>query len=201
MLLHLLPHPSAALTLFAHICDGLRAAIGPRTTAATPAGRFYIFLVGYILRASRRIDALFAKWRAGTLPPIRARKPRATPARPAAFRLPQGKLWLIKRVPQAASAAAYDGLRVMHDDPEFQAFLREVPRAARLLRPFYTAVDFPPPGAAPKPRRIRKPRPKAPKPEPPRWGKYTPRQLRNYSPGKIPDPIRRPAGTQKRPPR
>ncbi len=177
-------HPTAVLTIFAKVCDCLRASIGPHTTAYTLAGRFALFLHDYVIRTSRRLDALFAKWRAGTLPPTRARKPRKAPARRPEFRLPQGKLWLLKRIP--GTGYVYDTLRLLHEDPEFQQFLREVPRAARLLRPLCTGLDYIPPGTPPKPPRVRKPRPKPPKPEPIRWGKYTPRQLRNYSPGKIP---------------
>ena len=187
------------------MCDHLRTAIAPYTTYTTLPGRFFRFFFVYIHRASQRLDALYTKWRNGTLRPTRPTRPtrparpRTTPSRPPEFRLPQGKLWLLKRVPN--TAGSYDALRVMMQDPEFLQFLREVPRAIRMLRPFSLAIGFEWPGDAEKPRRIRKPRPKPPKPEKPRWGKYTPRQLRNYSPGKIPDTIRRPAGTQKRPPR
>jgi hypothetical protein len=159
------------------MCDCLRTAIAPHTRADTPTGRVLIFLHGYLARAVTRLDTLFASWRAGTLRPARPGTTRTASRSP--IRLPGGQMWLVKHV--QPTAIGQEQLRILLEDTEFQTFLREVPRAARILRPICNAVGFKLPGT-PRPR-VR-PRPPSPPPEPPKPGKYPRFSIRRYRPGK-----------------
>ena len=191
-MLHSTPHPSPTLGLFAWICDCLRKAVAPHTRMDTARGRLMDFLWGYCARASMRLDKLFIKWREGKLRPARKRqpgKPRA--ANPNAIRVPRGNLWLLRRL--QPPAIGHDQLRALLADAEFLSFLRDCPGARRILRPFCTAIGYTPPDFMQIPPRPRKPRPKKPRAEPPKRGKYPRFNPRTYSPGRIPNPVKKPA--------
>jgi len=143
-------------------------------------------LHNHISRAAARLDRLFTLWQAGKLPtprPRRERKPRKPPETPR-LRLPRAKAWFARLHPPAIAQGSQ--LYNLLLQPEAERFLREVPQAARILRPLLHFVwDTHPPAIAPapRPRRVRTPRPPSP-PEPrgkyPRFNPYT------YSPGKPP---------------
>ena len=75
MLLDTLLNPTQALRRFAMMADGVRAAIAPRTNAATAPGRLLHFLDYYLHRSLNRLAALHQAWRDGTL-----RAPQRPPA-------------------------------------------------------------------------------------------------------------------------
>ncbi len=184
-------------TLFTAILADLRSTIGA-AAGRTPARAPLCTLVwAYLARAARRFDRLYTQWRAGTLPapgparPGRPVTPRTTP------RLPAGYAWIIGL---AGHQAANLGSQLTHllARPDAADFLREVPRAARMLRPLCHAlaqpepIPRPPRPRPPRPRPARPPKPPAPPSDPPRHGKYTPSQIRRYRPGRIPDFILKP---------
>lgn len=194
VMLYLRPQISPVLTLFAWMCDGIRAAIAPHARSDTKSGQIISFVYHYLARTLTRLEILFAHWKNGTLPPTRPARPRAEKPKsaepepqPARLPIPQGTLWLVKRVQKAAIGQS--ALLNLLNDAEFAAFLREVPRATRLLRPLATALGVVLPGTRP---RVHKPRPPRPKPAPaaktPTSGKYPRFSYRTYSPGKIPRP-------------
>lgn len=150
MLLAPLPHPTEALRLFAHICDGVRRAIVRCNHAAHPMVALFSYTYLYVLRASRRLDALFLRWKAGKIRPPRPRAPRKTERKAPAIRLPAGRAWLARLVPGAG--AAQETMHYLMADPEFAAFAAEVPAALRILRPFSRAVGFALPAPPPAPR-------------------------------------------------
>ena len=207
MQLHTLPYATPALALFAWMADCIRAAVAPHTHATTTPGRLLGFFHAYIARSLTRLATLHAAWRAGTIRPSRPRAPRIsappisapqtgappntdTPL-PAPPRLPRAHLWLIKQV--QATATGYYQLQSILADPDFAAFIAEVPRAGRILRPLCTALGLEPPAPLRLPPRVRKPRPRTPPPpRPPRFTRAERYRLRNYSPGPI-RPFKKPA--------
>jgi len=190
-------------TLFTAILADLRSTIGA-AAGRTPARAPLCTLVwAYLARAARRFDRLYTQWRAGTLPaPGPARPARLDTPRPATPRttprLPAGYAWIIGL---AGHQAANLGSQLTHllARPDAAEFLREVPGAARMLRPLCHAlaqpepIPRPPRPRPPRPRPARPPKPPAPPSDPPRHGKYTPAQIRRYRPGRIPDFILKPA--------
>ncbi len=115
-------------------------------------------------RAAERLQALYDRWRAGTLPkprirPRRTASPAETP-RPA-LRLPRARLWLTARIGYRAAGHASQ-LTHLFAEPDFAAFLAAAPQAGRILRPICHMLGItPPPGA----RLL--PRPPRPRPTPP----------------------------------
>ena len=191
-MLYATPHPSSSLGLFAWMCDSLRRAVAPHTRLDTARGRLMHFLWAYFARASIRLDKLFTKWRSGKLRPARPRKPgKPRAANPRAIRVPRGNLWLLRRLQPAPIGG--DQFRALFADAEFLAFLRDCPAARRILRPFCASIGYTPPDFIQTPPRPRQPRPKKPRPEPPKRGKYPRFNPRTYSPGRIPDPVKKPA--------
>ena len=128
-------------------------------------------------RTAARLQQLYIRWRAGTLPkprPSRAGQPRKPRER---IKEPVGKAWLLKLAqPTAQYRSALEQLLA---DPEFIQFLRDAPQAGRLLRPLcrMLAIEptpeplhipgrhYPPP-RPPKPARPQKPVPPQPQPTP-----------------------------------
>jgi hypothetical protein len=107
-----------------------------RDRAAMP----FLFLIhNHIGRMATRFEKLFTHWRNGTLPEPRIRPQGARaaspdePERPPAFRLPSRRGWLRQMIPgcQPSSAALVSLLNA----PDLAAFLADVPRAGRILRP------------------------------------------------------------------
>jgi len=102
----------------------------------------------------RRFCALYAMWKAGTLPTARVRKstsPRlvrsaaqspqsgegasgASGARAASL-LPRAFAWLHKMLPLSAGTLGSYMESLVHSHPEMQAFVAEVPQVGRMLRP------------------------------------------------------------------
>jgi hypothetical protein len=141
----------------------------------------FFHLCNYFVRASTRILRLYTIWQQGRLTPTRPRVRTSVPpvtqsqdsVPPARPRLPRRRAWLLKAL-QHHGAREYALLRQTLDDPDFAAFLRDVPRAARYLRPLWHML-----GADPVHPAIALP----PRPRPPR----TPKAPRTPAP-----PLRRP---------
>ena len=185
---------------FVLILSGLRATLAGIASADRSRGDFVIFLWNRISSISGRLERLFARWKNGTLPRLRApRPPREREARPAPpFRLPGRRKWLV-HASQLAIGPRSQLCHLIATDPEIAAFLRDAPQARRLLNPIchMLGIDLDAPHGAPiglpppPPRRPRVPRPPAPKrpecaqpaPQPrvPRPKKI--RDATNYSPG------------------
>jgi len=182
------------------MADCIRAAIAPHTHATTTPGRLLGFFHAYIARSLTRLATLHAAWRAGTLRPSRPRAARISAPQtgappntdtplPPPIRLPRARIWLIKQV--QATATGYYQLQSILADPDFAAFIAEVPRAGRILRPLCTALGVEPPAPLQLPPRARKPRAPRP-PRPPAFTRAERYRLRHYSPGPI-RPFRKPA--------
>ncbi len=122
-----------------------------------------LLLWSRLRRTAERFARLAAKVQAGTLPPPRRRLRSPRPARPQKLRLPRGVAWLLRRLPQAASAASQ--LQHLLADPAMADLLAAAPQAGRLLRPLCQMLGIrpPPARAAPVRRRSgRRPRPARP---------------------------------------
>ena len=175
-------------THLALILATLRTAVFGALARLSTHARILAALHNHIARAAARLDRLFTLWQAGKLPtprPRRERKPRKPPESPR-LRFSQAKAWLV-RLHQPAIAQGSQLYNLLLQ-PEAEQFLREVPQAARILRPLLRLVwDVYPPSIAPapRPRRARKPRPKPPAPAT-RGGKYPRFNPYRYSPGKTP---------------
>lgn len=114
-------------------------------------------------RMTRRFQHLYVLWKAGTLPTPRVRKPTSAPQetptpprqRHPGPRLPRAHGWLNHRIPESIPCAGMLGMLV--EDPETRAFAEAVPQAARLLRPFCTALGVTQPAWIRLPPRPRTP--------------------------------------------
>ena len=131
----------------------------------TVAARFRILglftnpLCNRLNRGAQRIAALMARLAQGRL-----RRPRTTPAHPAApprdpqqpccrqpprFRLPQGQGWLARLLLHEAIVTGLH-LNALLADPASQAILAAVPALARILAPIHRMLGWPPAKSAPK---------------------------------------------------
>ena len=165
-------------------------------TVAAARAPIFRWLHNYVARTQSRLLRLFTLWQQHRLPAPRPRRnpsaqPLATPAAPQENppavhpRISRSRAWLLREI--GRPAAALNGLLAhLIAQPEFETFLREVPRAGRLLRPLLRILNadpMPPVLALP-------PRPRAPRPGPPRretrGGKYPRFNPYTYSPGRIP---------------
>ncbi len=172
-------------------------------------GSLLFHLEAYLARLAARFERLYLRWQAGTLPrprapkahpplagasdaepPTRAARPRTPPIRPP---VPRAHAFISRIVPDGWAIACQ--LEAMLARPDCAEFLAAVPRAGRLLRPLCRLIGTPLPPALALPPRRRKPRPRPePAPRPPeRHGKYSPRQILRYRPGRIPRPPRKTA--------
>jgi hypothetical protein len=166
--------PDSTLTLAAQIVwtveDLLKVLAVEAGKLRTP-GLLARALWSRVRRFERRFGALYAQWKAGTLPKARVRKgssPQPSPqrgegeglagdpvvSRPASL-LPRGVGWMYKTLP--ASAAAFRSMLepLIGELPEMKAFVSEVPQAGRLLRPMCRMVGIKPPVWLALPRRRR----------------------------------------------
>jgi hypothetical protein len=153
-------------TSFAAILADIRARLF-RLMASRPERAPILMLVhNYLDRTATRLTRLYTLWRAGTLPAPRIEKPRPGRARtPPPLRLPRQRAWLIRQ--DQPIAVHNSQLRHLLAQPEFEEFLRAVPRAARLVRPvLHLLAPDPPPPLLALPPRPRKPRPPRPRPPP-----------------------------------
>ncbi len=147
-------------TTFRAILSGLQAVIGI-VAAKNPArdqilGRIYV----HLNRTIQRFEKLVAHWRNNTLPKPRVSRP--SPARPQStpilpterrpiWRLPTGRAWLIRNVDHYNFRGHASQLQYFLATPECVAFLAEVPRAHRLLRPLAKSLGIQMPGDPPPP--------------------------------------------------
>ena len=184
-----MPFQTHLALIFATLRTTIFGALGRLSTHA----QILAALHNHIARAATRLDRLFTLWQAGKLPQPRAKRPN-TPRKPPQtprIRFSRAKAWLV-RLHQPATAQGSQLYNLLLQ-PEAEQFLREVPQAARILRPLLRLVwDTYPPVIAPKPRpkRARKPAPaarsargateKTPRGKYPRFNPLT------YSPGKMP---------------
>ena len=161
-------------TTFRAILSGLQAVIGI-VAAKNPArdqilGRIYV----HLNRTIQRFEKLVAHWRNNTLPKPRVSRP--SPARPQPtpilpterrpiWRLLSGRAWLIRNVDHYNFRGHASQLQHFLASPECVAFLAEVPRAGRILRPLARSLGIQMPGDPPPP---------APKPAKPAATPYPP---------------------------
>ena len=142
---------------------------------------------GRLRRMAVRFTRLAAQAGAGALPKPRPAKPRpakprpgrprpaapqlldcqgpaagrAQPPPPVRLRLPSGRYWLIRLVPEANGLASQ--LQRLLADPELAALLEAAPQAGRILRPLCRMLAIrPAPPLAPPPKSASKPQPPQP---------------------------------------
>ncbi len=139
------PAPPALSDRFARVIDGLRRAVAARGAGDWLAVPLMLLLWSRLRRTAERFARLAAKVRAGTLPPPRRRLRSPRPLRPQPPRLPRGVAWLLRRLPQAASAASQ--LQHLLADPAMADLLAAAPQAGRLLRPLCRMLGVSPPPA------------------------------------------------------
>ena len=164
------PLPPVAQT-FAGIIAGLCRAIAVGAGRNPLAAPLMLLLWPRLNRLARRVTRLAARVAAGTAAPRRPAAPRPPAARPRPpyRRLPRRFAWLVRLVPEAASAGSQ--LSYLLATEEMAALLAAAPQAGRLLRPLCRTLGVrPPPALAPKPRAAPPPaaprRAAAPRPSP-----------------------------------
>jgi hypothetical protein len=135
-------------------------------------------------RLGNRLARLHERWRTNTLPtprpktttrPNSVRKPPPQiPEFPAAAgtklvdaptRLPRGRGWIVKRIPDSGPSAG--ALHDLLQQADTRTFIEAAPQAARLLRPLCHALGLDQPEwlkLPPRPRPPRKPRTPRPRP-------------------------------------
>ncbi len=164
-------------TQFRTILKGLQAVIGI-VAAKNPdrdqiLGRIYF----HLNRTMQRFETLVTRWRDNTLPkPCKPRPARSgagalrpSPARTRTTpRLPSGKSWLIRNVDHYNARGHALQLQHFLATPECIAFLAEVPRANRILRPLARSLGIQMPDDPPLPN------PKPPRPPKPAKPAYPP---------------------------
>ena len=160
-------------TIFTTILTGLRAAVANSSAlrSANPAHAerdrartaLLVLVWGRIGRTVARFEALFARWRAGTLPkPRRSRAGQPTTPREKS-RLPAGRAWLVHVVGYEAAGRASQ-LQHLLARPDMAEFLQAAPQAGRILRPLCHMLGIDPPLEA---RRAQPPPPTPATPKPP----------------------------------
>ena len=138
-------------THFRAILSGLLAVIAPIAAKERTRTAFLVRIWTHLARTIQRFEKLVAHWRAGTLPkpgkprPGRPTRPRTTP------RLPTGHAWLVRAVDHYNARAHASQLQHFLATPECMAFLAEVPRANRILRPLTKSLGIQMPGDPPPP--------------------------------------------------
>lgn len=155
---------------FMGILTDLRAGIAAHAARDRASTALLVLTHGRIGRLGQRFQALFNRWRTGTLPaprPSRAGKPRK--AREYA-RLPGRQAWLIQVCAGHVNCSGGQ-LQYWLDHPDLPAFLAAAPQAGRILRPLARMLAVPQPAylQRPKPprRAARAPRPAPSKPATP----------------------------------
>ncbi len=162
----------------------LRWIIAPHGDLPLLPGPIWTLVWLRLERTANRLTRLYDRWQANTLP-----RPRPTPTkRPASLRtpppqipelpapgmplveapprLPRGRGWIIRRIPESGPSAG--ALHDLLQQPHTQDFVQAAPQAARLLRPLCHALGVDQPAWLQRPPRqstIRKPR--APRPRRP----------------------------------
>ena len=160
----------------------LRWIIAPHGDLPILPGPVWTLLWLRLHRLNNRLARLYEHWQQGTLPTPRkpTQRPKTTP-RPtppqipelpapgmplvdAPTRLPQGRGWISRRIPEAGPSAGH--LHDLLQQPQTQEFVQAAPQAARLLRPLCHALGIDQPAwlkLPPRPRAPRKPRPAQPR--------------------------------------
>ena len=117
----------------------------------------WVLLINRLGRTAARFAALFASWRAGTLPAPRPPHPgRIRPAR-VTPRLPAARGWLAGGTDHHVRAYG-NHLQHLLAEPGMAEFVGEVPCAGRLLRPLIHALALSTPAwlaLPPRPARVR----------------------------------------------
>ena len=163
-------------TPFRTILKGLQAVIGIVLTKERHREPILTRIYLHLNRTLARFEKLVANWQNNTLPKPRQRAPRPTrpgagalrpsPARTGTTpRLPTSRAWLIRNVDHYNFRGHASQLQHFLASPECVAFLAEVPRAGRILRPLARSLGIQMPGDPPPP---------APKPAKPAATPYPP---------------------------
>ena len=148
----------------------------------------------------RRFERLAERAARGRPPPPRPHRtrpePEGDPPQPKRLRLPQGRAWLLRLLPNAGLGVT--GTRLHHritTDPELQALIAAVPELGRVLRPVLWAFGADPIPLLALPERDRPPRRRVPRIRPEKPCPYDPpltatalRRLIAPPPG-MPDPL------------
>ncbi len=144
--------PPAPDVRFAAIIGLLCRTVGARGGGGRLAGPLVILIWTRLRRMGARFAALAARLAAGRRPVARRRARAPRPAPPASpSRLPRGFAWLVRRVPEAASAASQ--LQHLLAEPEMAALLAAAPQAGRILRPLCRMLGVRPPAVVALPPR------------------------------------------------
>jgi hypothetical protein len=141
------------------------AALAPRGNNYPP---FTVFLWRRLSRLERRFQALYLRWKNGTLPTPRAPRPGRSrkPQPPEPFRLPGSRAWLVGRHGYRIAAYACQ-FRHLLTTPELAEFLAAAPQARRILSPLCRMLGATlPSNPAPSPTLPEPPKPEPAKPEP-----------------------------------
>ena len=150
---------SPLATLFRAILHGLQATIAKIAAKNRQSVPLLLRVSNHLHRTIQRFERLFTLWQRDALPAPRPgaaspRAPRKTPSAPSP-RLPSGKAWLTRALASTEANARASQLQHFLALPDCAAFLAQVPRAARLLRPLADALglhlpcDPPPPDPKP----------------------------------------------------
>ncbi len=152
-------------TTFRAILSGLQAVIAQIAYNDRPRGQFLVQIWTRLSRTIQRFEKLVTNWRNNTLPkqgkprPGRPARPKRTPG------LPTGRSWILRHVDHYNARAYASQLQAFLTSEECVAFLAEVPRATRILRPLAKSLGLqmhgdpppPPPKAAPPPKPAKNP--------------------------------------------
>ena len=154
----------------------LRWIIAPHGDLPILPGPVWTLLWLRLHRLSNRLTRLYERWQQGSLPKPRkpAQRPKTVRTPPpqipelpapgmplveAPTRLPQGRGWITRRIPESGPSAG--ALHDLLQQPNTQEFVQAAPQAARLLRPLCHALGVDQPAwlkLPPRPRPPRKPR-------------------------------------------
>ena len=141
-------HPIA--TLFRSILGGLQVVIANLAVRQPARAEILVRISHHLGRTIQRLEKLVTRWRNNTLPKPRQRGPRPTRALTTP-RLPRGKSWLIRNVDHYNARGHALQLQHFLATPECIAFLAEVPRAGKILRPLARSLGIQMPGDPPPP--------------------------------------------------
>jgi hypothetical protein len=138
-------------TRFRAILAGIQTVIGTLIPKNLPREPMLARIYHHLSRTIGRWESLVAHWRNNTLPKPRRSRP-GRPACPrAAPRLPNGASWLIRTLDDFTARGHASQLEHFLTTAECAAFLAEVPRANRILRPLTRSLGIRMPGAPPPP--------------------------------------------------
>ncbi|MCX7379288.1 MAG: hypothetical protein NTY94_21365 [Alphaproteobacteria bacterium] len=162
--------------------------IAPHGDLPLLPGPIWTLLCLRLQRLNNRLTRLYERWQTNTLPKPRPKTTRPTATRPetarhpraperiqsmpmpgadlveAPARLPRGRGWITRRIPEAGPSAGW--LEHLLQQPHTQEFVQAAPQAGRLLRPLCHALGLDQPDwlkRAPRPRKPRTPRPSQPR--------------------------------------